>query len=300
MKITRLVLLSALVAAAGGARAEEAIHQSPATDQPMSETVQGEVKEKLQIQKTTPSIELDVKEIIDSGTPRTDEVLEEAKPVPSDADFDYYAKLDSQQVMHPSLPLLPEPPLVTFYPGLSDVAAKRWEFKVSDEKGNVVVTITGKGAPPRKFDWSGQDEKGAYVTVGTLYSYQFVTYDDHGNAHTFPGDPFRLDALMYTQKGRICIEFANNALFEADEAKIQPGMRGLWERAIDVIREHSNKPLLVEEYSDTVKSPLAEQRRQAAVNSISDATNLPAVDIRHSVEKIADRGDITRLVLNAR
>ena len=36
------------------------------------------------------------------------------------------------------------------------------------------------------------------------------------------------------------------------------------------------------------------------VNSISDATNVPAVDIRHKVDKITDRGDVLRLVMASR
>jgi hypothetical protein len=75
-------------------------------------------------------------------------------------------------------------------------------------------------------------------------------------------------------------------------------MMGLWERAMDVVRENSNSPLTVEVYSEAVKSPLAEERRQAAVNFISDNTNMPAVDIRHKVDKSSDRGDVVRLVMN--
>lgn len=267
---------------------------------PLSETIKGEVKEHLEIQKPPPSIDMDVKEIIESGTAQTDKVLQEAKPIPSKEDFEHYTNLTSNQVLRPWMPLIPEPPLVTFYPGLSKVATKTWEFRVSDEKGEVVKTIKGKGVPPRQIEWNGLNEAGEFITVGTLYSYQFITYDEHMNAHTFPGEPFQLDALMYMQKGKICIEFANKRLFQDDQSVFRPLMKGLWERAIDVVRENSNKPLTVEVYANTVKSPLAEERRQAAVNSISDATNMPAVDIRHKVDKISDRGDILRLVMNVK
>jgi hypothetical protein len=50
-------------------------------------------------------------------------------------------------------------------------------------------------------------------------------------------------------------------------------------------------------YADNVKSPLAEERRQMAVNMISDSTNIPAVDIRHKVDKATDRGQVLRLVM---
>ncbi len=268
--------------------------------QPLSETVKGTVKETLDIQKPAPSIELDVKEIVESGTAQTDRVLQEAKPIPSKEDFENYGVLNSKQVMRPALPLIPEPPLVTFYPGLSKVVSKRWEFRVSDENGEMIKLIKGKGVPPRNIEWNGINERGQYITVGTLYSYQFVTFDEHENASTFPGEPFQLDALMYRQKGKLVIEFANKKLFQDEQSAFKPVMKSMWERAIDVVRENSNSPITIEMYAASARSPLAEDRRSAAVNSISDATNLPAVDIRHKVDKIADRGDVLRVVMNTK
>lgn len=268
--------------------------------EPLSETVKGQIKEQLDIQKPPPSIELDVQEIVESGTAQTDHVLQAAKPIPSDEDFGHYQNLDSNQVLRPWEPLIPEPPLVTFYPGLSKVASKTWEFRVSDQNGEVIKTIAGKGVPPRQIDWNGLNERGQYIAVGTIYSYQFVTYDEHKNANTFPGEPFQLDALMYKQKGKTVIEFSTKRLFQDDQADFRPLMKGLWERAVDVVRENSNKPLTIEVYAESAKSPLAEERRQAAVNFISDATNIPAVDIRHKVDKMSDRGDVLRLVMNTK
>lgn len=295
------LILAVLLSGTSLGFSAEQNEEMKANGQPISETIKGEVKETLDIQKAPPSIELEIKEIVESGTAQTENVLQETKPIPSQQDFENYTNfLNSNQVMRPWMPLIPEPPLVTFYPGLSKIAAKRWEFRVSDDKGEVVKTISGKGVPPRNIEWNGLNDRGQYINVGTLYSYQFVTYDEHGNAQTFPGEPFQLDALMYTSKGKTIVEFPTKRLFQDDQSAFRPIMKGLWERAIDVVRENSNKPLMVEVYSESVKSPLAEERRQVAVNSISDATNIPAVDIKHKVDKISDRGNVLRLVLNAK
>jgi len=295
-KIFSLTFAGFLILPLSPILAEENMESS----EPLSETIHYEIKEKLEINKIPPEIKLDIQEVIESGTTRTDDVLEQAKLIPSDDDFEHYAYLNSNQVIRPWMPLLPEPPLVTFYPGLSKVAAKRWEFKVSNETGEVIKIISGKGAPPRQFLWNGLNRRGEYIQVGTLYSYQFITFDEHGNAHTFPGEPFELDALKYKQKGNLIIEFANRRLFLDDTALFRPTMKGFLERAIDVVREYSNKPLTVEMYANHVRSPLAEERRQAMVKLVSNATNTPAVDIRHKVDKISERGDVIRFVLRVR
>jgi len=271
-----------------------------APGEPLSETIKGEVKEHLEIQKPAPTINLDVKEIIESGTAQTENVLQEPKPVPNAEDFAYYSKLNSNQVVRPWMPLIPEPPLVTFYPGLSKVASRRWEFRVSNETGDIIKTIRGKGIPPHQIEWNGLNERGEYIRVGTLYSYQFITFDEHENAQTFPGEPFQLDAIEYHQKGKIVVEFATKKLFQDEQASFRPTMSGLWERAIDVIRQNSNQILTVELYVEDPKSQLAEQRRQAAVSSISDTTNLPAVDVHHRIDKVGERGEVLRLVQNER
>ena len=292
--------LFAMLAAAFCADSPDAKQPDSSASAPLTEEIKGEVKERLDIQKQPPSIELDSKEIVDSGTTRTDEVLQQAKPIPSDADFEHYANLNSNQVLQPWNPLIPEPPLVTFYPGLSQVASKKWEFRVSDQGGDIVTVISGKGVPPKEIQWDGKNDKGQYIRVGTIYSYQFVTIDENGNAQTFPGEPFQVDALKYKSHGKIFVEFAQDSLFTKDLATFQDTMKGLWARAIDVIRENSNKPLTVEVYSDSVKSNLAEERRQTLIKSISDATNIPSVDVHHSVEKLTDRGNIIRLVMQNR
>src|SRR5712672_3465715 len=76
-----------------------------AQDAPMSETIKGEVKDQLEIQKPPPSIELESGEFVESGTAQTESVLQEAKPVPSKEDFENYAKLTSNQVLRPWMPL---------------------------------------------------------------------------------------------------------------------------------------------------------------------------------------------------
>ncbi len=266
----------------------------------ISEEIKGEIKESLDIQKPPPSIDLDIKEIIESGTAQTDHVLQETRPIPSDEDFNHYANLDSNQIMKAWKPLIPEPPLVSFKPGLSTLATKRWEFRVSDQSGERVKVIEGKGVPPREINWDGRNERGEYISVGTLYSYQFLTFDEHENVHTFPGDPFQLDALMYKQKNRISIEIAVNKLFQENSAELKPTIQGIWDRAIDVIRENSSHPISLEMYADNAKAPVVEERRQKLIGLISDATNIPAVDIRHKVDKVADRGNIIRLVMNVK
>ena len=283
------------------AKSSKPAASSAPAQQPMTETVEGEVKEKLTIQKKPPKIELNTPDIVESGTLQTDNVLQQTKPVPSETD---YAMLGSTfnftQILNPANPLLPEPPLVSFQTGLASAAAKHWEFRVSDDKGEVVKSITGKGNPPRTIVWDGRINRGPFITIGTLYSYQFLTFDEFNNVNTYPGEPFQLDSLMYKHQGKIYIEISNKKLFKEEDGSLNPAMKGLWDRAMDVIREHSNAPISVEIDVEKITAGDVDLKRQNLVNAIAMATNIPSVEIRHRIDKISDRGDVTRLILAIR
>jgi len=271
------------------------------SQQPMTETVEGEVREKLTIQKKPPKIELTPADLVESGTLQTDNVLQQTKPVPSESDYAMLAStFNFTQILDPANPLLPEPPLINFQTGLANAAAKHWEFRVSDDKGEVVKSITGKGNPPRTIVWDGRTNRGPYITIGTLYSYQFLTYDEFNNVNTYPGEPFQLDALMYQEKGKIHIEISNKKLFKEDDGSLNPGMKGLWDRAMDVVREHSNGPISVEIDVEKTTTGIAELKRQNIVNAIASATSILSAEIRHRVDKISERGDVTQLILATR
>jgi hypothetical protein len=96
------------------------------------------------------------------------------------------------------------------------------------------------------------------------------------------------------------VEFPNKVLFEDNQSTIRPNMKGLFDRAMEVVRENSDKPLLIEMYATSVQNPLADERRKAVVALISEATHLPAMDVHHKIDKITGRGDVIRFVLNAK
>ena len=57
---------------------------------------------------------------------------------------------------------------------------KNWTLEITDPKGNILRTYTGKGVPPKQIAWDGRDNTGNVVTGGIFANYNFRTVDTRG------------------------------------------------------------------------------------------------------------------------
>jgi outer membrane protein OmpA-like peptidoglycan-associated protein len=57
---------------------------------------------------------------------------------------------------------------------------KNWALDITDSKGNVLKSYSGKGVPPRSLTWDGKDEQGNVVTGGLFSTYNMRTIDKRG------------------------------------------------------------------------------------------------------------------------
>ena len=57
---------------------------------------------------------------------------------------------------------------------------KNWTLEITDPKGNIIRTYTGKGVPPKQIAWDGKDNTGNVVTGGIFANYNFRTVDVKG------------------------------------------------------------------------------------------------------------------------
>ncbi len=57
---------------------------------------------------------------------------------------------------------------------------KNWSLEITDPKGNILRTYSGKGVPPREIAWDGKDANGNVVAGGIFANYNLRTVDTRG------------------------------------------------------------------------------------------------------------------------
>ncbi len=265
--------------------------------QPLDVRIKGKAKDLVDIEKTPPEIEIDLESIVSSSAGMTEDLLEKGIVVPSKSDYEQFNYLGSNQATKPHLPDLSEPPLVRFLPRLSEIAVKHWELIITDEKGNSVRTLKGKGLPTRVIEWDGIDKKGEIINVGMLYSYRFVATDAHDNPSTVEGEPFILAALKYKKGKKIIIEVDNKKAFKEDSSEISEKAELILQKAIDILREYSHYPFKINLYVQDENSPLAREQMNSIKNLVAENLPLMPEEINTRLLKQQDRGTVTAFII---
>lgn len=249
--------------------------------------IKGEAKDKIEIEKATPKVDVKIEELLDSSTEKTEELLQNDIVVPSKSDFAQFNQLNSYQVVRPYLPDILTPPLVSFYPHLSQGKIKGWRLVVTDEEGTIIKSIKGKGLPTKVILWDGKNEKDEMIKVNALYSFKFVVIDLDNREHTTLGKSFQVDALMYEEKGKIRIEIANKVLYASKKAIFLKNGKQLIDKTVDILRQYSRHPLSVETLYQGGKDEyeLAHERMQELVNYITDEMIIVLKEIKFKVKK---------------
>lgn len=260
--------------------------------------VTGQAKDKVMIEKVTPEIKVDVKELVDSVTDKTEKLLEQGRPIPSDEDFRRFDRIDSQQTARPWLPDLVEPPLISFQPAPAQTTVVAWRLEVTDDKGDIVHTITGKGNPVNEIVWDGFNREGKMIRVASAYAFRFITVDEFKDTHTTLGKAFTLRHLKYKDKKNLIVEISSSYLFRED--KINTDALPILERTMDVLREYSGYPFALEFQTFDPESEMVKSRQKAVTEKITTDLLLAPDTIRYTYAPVKDRGDVLRFVIKLR
>lgn len=271
--------------------------EEPATNLP-AVSVQGEAKDKIEIKKSSPQIELKLPEFVDPSLEKTDELLGKTVPSPNEEDFKQFTTLNSKQTSSPWLEDIPYPPLIVFYPEKTQAKIVSWKLIIADEQGNIIRTIEGKGFPVRGIVWEGINDKKEIIKVGSLYSYKFLAFDSQGNSQTTLGEPFRLDWLKYEKKGKIILEIYNSALFTKNEAGFLSSAELKLKRITDLLRENSRYSFQVEIYSQEEDMSLVNRQKDSLRQYLAkELISLPEDVLIKIYNKTDERGPVTRFVI---
>lgn len=298
-----LVTLSLIFLNYGNALTQEVLDTSPKeeTSEELSEIIiRGKAKDTVKVEKPPHQIEIDLGDIVSPSIEKTETLMKGGLQILRQKHFEQFTSLNSRQVVRPWLPSLPEPPLVTFHPKPSDLAIKKWKLAITDEKGNIIRTLLGKGSPPDTIEWDGRDERGRIIRVGALYSYNFVAIDQDDKPHTTAGKPFQLWALKYHQKESVNIEIANRILYTPERDEFSEDGKLIMEKALDVLRQYSRYPFRVEICTDHPDLSLWEKAKVLLSDHISGSLIILPEDLRIKVVKGGSRGLTTCLIIQTR
>lgn len=260
--------------------------------------VTGQAKDKVAIERVTPEIKVDIKELVDSVTDKTEKLLEQSRPIPSEEDFRRFDRIDSQQTARPWLPDLVEPPLVSFQPAPAQTTVVAWRLEVADDKGDIVHTIVGKGNPVKEIVWDGFNRDGKMIRVSSAYSFRFITVDEFKDTHTTLGKAFVLRHLKYKDKKNVVVEIASSYLFENDKINLEA--LPILERTLDVLREYSGYPFALEFQTLDPEGEEVKRRQKAVTEKIAMDLLLSPDSIKYTYGPIKDRSDVLRFVIKAR
>jgi hypothetical protein len=271
------------------------------TSEGLSEVViKGEAKDIVKVEKAPYRIEIKLEDIVSSSIEETEALMEGGVEILRQEDFQQFSRLNSKQVIRPSLPAIPEPPLVTFHPQRSDLTIKKWVLTISDEKGNIIRTLQGKGNPPKTIEWDGRDDGGRMIRVGTLYSYDFVGIDQDGRPHTTSGKPFQLWALKYDEKESVSIEVSNRVLYSSERDGFSEEGKLIMEKALDLLRQYSRYPFRIEICSDEPDLSVWDKVKALLSDHISRSLILLPEDFKIEVVKGEARGLTTCFIIKTR
>ena len=271
------------------------------TSEGLSEVViKGEAKDIIKVEKAPYQIEIKLENIVSPSIEKMEALMKGGVEILRQEDFQQFTRINSKQVIKPSLPSIPEPPLVTFHPKPSNLTIKKWKLTISDERGNIIRTLRGKGSPPQTIEWGGRDQGGRIIKVGTLYSYNFVAIDRDGRPHTTTGKPFQLWALKYDEKDSVNIEVANSVLFTSERDKFSEDGKLIMEKALDFLRQYSRYPFRIEIYTDEPDLSLWEKAKALLSEYISGSLILLPEELKIKVVRGEARGLTTRFIIQTR
>jgi hypothetical protein len=260
--------------------------------------VTGRAKDKVEIEKVSRDAVIEVRDLVDSVTDKTENLLDKPRPVPAEEDFARFDRLASVQTARPWLPDLVEPPLISFQPAPAQSTVLGWRLEVTDDTGEIVHTITGKGNPVKEIVWDGFNKKGEMIRVATAYSFRFITVDEFKNTHTTLGKAFTLRHLKFRDKKNLVVEISSSYLFKDDGIAVEA--QPIFERALDVLREYSAYPFAIEFQTRNPQGEQVKARQKEVTAKLTRDLQLPADGVPYTYAEVKDRGDVLRFVIKLR
>ncbi len=162
--------------------------------------------------------------------------------------------------------------IMVFLPSFESRVAT-WELVISNSLGEAVRTVRRKGRPPAAMSWNGRTDDGEAIVTGEFYSFTFNAYDAQGNQTRIPGDPQRINGMVYQDDDEWVVSVAADQIFEPGTTILREGSAPRLDETVNVIKENFSEEVVVYVYSEMEK--LSAERCAVLQNEIRRRVVLP-------------------------
>ena len=261
----------------------------------MTATVVGSNKEKLVIGKLDPPAAFNLEDIQNFPEDRLQPLLNSPVTFKEGRDFSKLMDFKEDQPVHPWLPEIATAPFLEMKSPQLEKSSTQWEFAIIDQAGATVSKQEGKGTPPAKLIWNGDDSQRGRVAVDTVYSPQLNTVDKEGYHHTYMGQPIQFSSIEYSDTGKTTIELSAKRLFVERKAEFSKEGPLLMDKVCDAIREGSHLPFAIQPYASD--DSLGKSRQDALVKYFKDKLFIPENQIVSSMtQDPSKRGETMAII----
>jgi len=163
--------------------------------------------------------------------------------------------------------------IMVFLPSFESRVAT-WELVVANSLGETVRRVSGKGQPPAILSWDGKTDNAEAIATGEVYSFTFNAYDAQGNQTRIPGQPQRINGMVYNQHDEWVVAIAADQLFSGDGTQLQEQAAERLDEAANIVKEKFKKEVVVYVYSEQEK--LSSERCRIMKSELGRRVVLPA------------------------
>lgn len=164
---------------------------------------------------------------------------------------------------------------------------KKWKINITDAKGELFSTITGKNILPSIIPWNGRNNKYEMVIPGKWYSYNLLITDEFGDEYTIQGENFVFKGILYSKDKKDKVKIISLSLLDLfnidgdkDSLEIKTDGQKLIKQALDIIKENYTKPMKIIVYDNKEQTGL--KRGQKILQYI--LSNLYIQDIKINIQ----------------
>jgi hypothetical protein len=283
----------------------------PALSAPLDMTIKGEARDKITIERVTPTTDVALKDVIPfSRLGQTDWILSEELGYLDEERQVALMDVRSPKTFKPSMIEFPKPPffIQAYPPPPQPVVIDRspnappppgenetWTFIVVDQNNQLLKKIEGNTVPPEPISWDGMTRGEFMLRTDEIYSSMLIIQESPEVARTIVGDPIWLPALRYVKDNNVIFEFSNRRVYNESQSTFSAALEVLVDQLFNELRKYEGSPFEITIYDRDLD--MGQKRAQLWKRTLEHNLLKPEEAFNVKVALPADRGEITQVRL---